>query len=90
VNEASKQLENAVAYLGLHIEQGPVLERVGLLLGVVLGTFGVERHAVRFTGQRAHSASTPMDARREALSRRRARRSRSGMTPLDVTMCAAP
>jgi hydantoinase/carbamoylase family amidase len=67
VNEANKQLRNAVAYLELHIEQGPVLERMDLPLGVVLGTFGVERHAVRFTGQQAHSGSTPMDVRRDAF-----------------------
>jgi len=67
VNEAGRQLENAVAYLELHIEQGPVLERMDLPLGVVLGTFGVERHAVRFTGQHAHSGSTPMDVRRDAF-----------------------
>jgi N-carbamoyl-L-amino-acid hydrolase len=67
MNESHKQLENAVAYLELHIEQGPVLERMDLPLGVVLGTFGVERHAVRFTGQHAHSGSTPMDVRRDAF-----------------------
>ena len=67
VNEAGRQLENAVAYLELHIEQGPVLERMDLPLGAVLGTFGVERHAVRFTGQQAHSGSTPMDVRRDAF-----------------------
>ena len=67
VNEANEQLRNAVAYLELHIEQGPVLERMNLPLGVVLGTFGVERHAVRFTGQHAHSGSTPMDVRRDAF-----------------------
>jgi allantoate deiminase len=67
-NEAGRQLENAAAYLELHIEQGPVLERMDLPLGVVLGTFGVERHAVRFTGQHAHSGSTPMDVRRDAFA----------------------
>jgi allantoate deiminase len=67
MNESRRQLENAVAYLELHIEQGPVLERMDLPLGVVLGTFGVERHAVRFTGQHAHSGSTPMDVRRDAF-----------------------
>jgi N-carbamoyl-L-amino-acid hydrolase len=66
-NEAGSELENAVAYLELHIEQGPVLERLDLPLGVVLGTFGVERHAVRFTGQHAHSGSTPMDVRKDAF-----------------------
>ena len=67
MKESHKQLENAVAYLELHIEQGPVLERMDLPLGAVLGTFGVERHVIRFTGQHAHSGSTPMDARRDAF-----------------------
>ena len=66
--EARKQLEGAAAYLELHIEQGPVLEAMGLALGVVLGTFGVERHQVTFTGQAAHAGSTPMDRRRDALA----------------------
>jgi N-carbamoyl-L-amino-acid hydrolase len=66
--EARKQLENAAAYLELHIEQGPVLESMDLPLGVVLGTFGVERHQVTFRGQAAHAGSTPMDARRDALA----------------------
>lgn len=65
--ESHKQLKNAGAYLELHIEQGPVLEGLGLPLGVVLGTFGVERHAIRFVGQAAHSGSTPMDRRRDAF-----------------------
>jgi beta-ureidopropionase / N-carbamoyl-L-amino-acid hydrolase len=66
--EASPQLESAAAYLELHIEQGPVLESLGLPLGVVLGTFGVERHQVTFRGQAAHAGSTPMDKRRDALA----------------------
>jgi beta-ureidopropionase / N-carbamoyl-L-amino-acid hydrolase len=65
--ESHKQLANAKAYLELHIEQGPVLESMDLPLGVVLGTFGVERHAIRFVGQAAHSGSTPMDKRRDAF-----------------------
>src|SRR6266516_5673697 len=51
--DACSQLENAAAYLELHIEQGPVLESMDLPLGVVLGTFGVERHQVTFRGQAA-------------------------------------
>ncbi len=66
--EARRQLESAVAYLELHIEQGPVLESLDLPLGVVLGTFGVERHLVMWRGQAAHSGSTPMDQRRDALA----------------------
>jgi N-carbamoyl-L-amino-acid hydrolase len=66
--ESRRQLENAAGYLELHIEQGPVLESMGLPLGVVLGTFGVERHQVTFRGQAAHAGSTPMDKRRDALA----------------------
>ena len=66
--EARSELENAAAYLELHIEQGPVLESLALPLGVVLGTFGVERHLVTFRGQAAHAGSTPMDKRRDALA----------------------
>jgi N-carbamoyl-L-amino-acid hydrolase len=65
--KARRQLKNAAAYLELHIEQGPVLESAKKPMGVVLGTFGVERHAIRFTGQAAHSGSTPMAHRRDAL-----------------------
>src|SRR6202795_4162785 len=65
---AEKERQNAAAYLELHIEQGPVLESLNLPLGVVLGTFGVERHQVTFRGQAAHAGSTPMDKRRDALA----------------------
>ncbi len=65
---ARSQLKNAVAYLELHIEQGPVLESMDLPLGVVVGTFGVERNLVTWKGQAAHAGSTPMDKRRDALA----------------------
>jgi allantoate deiminase len=58
---------DAKAYLELHIEQGPVLEAMNKPTGVVLGTFGVERHVLRFTGQAAHSGSTPIPMRRDAF-----------------------
>jgi beta-ureidopropionase / N-carbamoyl-L-amino-acid hydrolase len=67
VKESSKELKNAAAYLELHIEQGPVLLDLGLPLGAVLGTFGVERHAITFHGQAAHSGSTPMNRRKDAF-----------------------
>src|SRR3954452_8658041 len=66
--EARAQLQNAAAYLELHIEQGPVLESMDLPLGVVLGTFGVERSRITWRGQAAHAGSTPMDKRRDALA----------------------
>jgi len=68
VLDARCEIATAKAYLELHIEQGPVLESMGLPMGVVLGTFGVERHAITFTGQAAHSGSTPMAHRRDALA----------------------
>jgi N-carbamoyl-L-amino-acid hydrolase len=66
--DARNELTGAAAYLELHIEQGPVLESMDLPLGVVLGTFGVERHQITFRGQAAHAGSTPMDKRRDALA----------------------
>src|SRR5882757_5716445 len=66
--DAEKEQKNAAAYIELHIEQGPVLERMHLPLAVVLGTKGVERHIITFHGQEAHSGSTPMNARRDALA----------------------
>jgi N-carbamoyl-L-amino-acid hydrolase len=67
VKDCGRELENAAAYLELHIEQGPVLLDLDLPLGVVLGTFGVERHAITFHGQAAHSGSTPMNRRKDAF-----------------------
>jgi hydantoinase/carbamoylase family amidase len=66
--DAGSELDSAAAYLELHIEQGPVLESLDLPLGVVLGTFGVERHRVTWRGQAAHAGSTPMAERRDALA----------------------
>ena len=67
VKESGLELKKAAAYLELHIEQGPVLLDLGLPLGAVLGTFGVERHAITFFGQAAHSGSTPMNRRKDAF-----------------------
>ena len=67
VKDSGKELKNAAAYIELHIEQGPVLLDLDLPLGAVLGTFGVERHAITFHGQSAHSGSTPMNRRKDAF-----------------------
>ena len=68
IGKADRERANIAAYLELHIEQGPVLERLGLPLAAVLGTKGVERHSIAFHGQEAHSGSTPMADRRDALA----------------------
>jgi allantoate deiminase len=67
--QAHRELKtiDARAYLELHIEQGPVLESTQKSTGVVQGTFGVERNMLRFTGQAAHSGSTPIPMRRDAF-----------------------
>ena len=67
VKDSGRELRTAAAYLELHIEQGPVLLDLDLPLGVVLGTYGVERHAITFRGQAAHSGSTPMNRRKDAF-----------------------
>jgi beta-ureidopropionase / N-carbamoyl-L-amino-acid hydrolase len=68
IGEAAGEQKNLAAYLELHIEQGPILEGLGKPLAAVLGTKGVERWALTFHGQAAHSGSTPMEVRRDALA----------------------
>ncbi|HET6450254.1 MAG TPA: hydantoinase/carbamoylase family amidase [Spirochaetia bacterium] len=65
--KATAERAGCLAYLELHIEQGPVLEAKGYPLGVVLGTVGVERNFITFHGQAAHSGSTPMAVRKDAF-----------------------
>ncbi len=55
------------AFLELHIEQGPVLERGGEPLGVVTAIAGQARGAVVFEGRADHAGTTPMDVREDAL-----------------------
>src|SRR5919202_1254531 len=55
------------AYLELHIEQGPVLERLGEPLGIVTAIAGQAKIPVTFRGRADHAGTTPMDAREDAL-----------------------
>ena len=61
------QALDARAYLELHIEQGPVLEEMKKPCAVVLGTMGVERYQLKFTGQAAHSGAAPIHLRKDAF-----------------------
>jgi N-carbamoyl-L-amino-acid hydrolase len=65
---ATDRLQGALAYLELHIEQGPVLLDTGRLASAVSGTVGDERYLVTFEGQAAHAGSTPMRLRRDSLA----------------------
>jgi N-carbamoyl-L-amino-acid hydrolase len=67
VAAAESRLEHVKAYLELHIEQGPVLEREGRGISAVTGTVGIERERLVFEGQAAHSGTLPMPMRRDSL-----------------------
>ena len=60
-------LKNARAYVELHIEQGPVLERLGKPLAAVSGTYGADRYQATFSGRLDHIAASPMIGRKDAL-----------------------
>ena len=62
------RIAGALGYLEFHIEQGPVLESLELPLGVVTAIVGQTRAAVTFTGSANHAGTTPMAARRDALT----------------------
>jgi allantoate deiminase len=65
---AARLSPEAVAYLEFHIEQGPVLESLGLPLGIVDGIAGQSRLMFTFTGHANHAGTTPMHLRHDALA----------------------
>lgn len=64
----ARAVDRVGAYLELHIEQGPVLEREGIDVGVVTGIAGLLGFRVRLIGEANHAGTTPMAARRDALA----------------------
>jgi allantoate deiminase len=64
----AERAADAIGYLEIHIEQGPVLESLNLPLGVVDTIVGQSRVDVVFTGMAGHAGTTPMKARRDALA----------------------
>jgi len=73
------------AYLELHIEQGPVLERQGTALGVVTAIAGIERLLATFDGRADHAGTTPMTERRDALAA-----AAQAVLTIERTACGAP
>lgn len=65
--EASYRATPMAAHFELHIEQGPMLEREGLRIGVVAGAQGYSWYEVEVTGRDSHAGTTPLAARRDAL-----------------------
>jgi len=59
--------ERPLAYVEVHIEQGPVLESRGVPVGVVSAIAGQSRYDLTFTGEAGHAGTVPMDRRRDAL-----------------------
>ena len=68
IDEARREPGSLAAYLELHIEQGPVLERDDVAVGIVTGIVAIKRVSVILTGHASHAGTTPMDARRDALA----------------------
>lgn len=65
--EARRPPETIDAYLELHIEQGPVLDRAGEPVGLVDHIAGLVKWLVRFRGEANHAGTTPMELRRDAF-----------------------
>ncbi len=67
LKEAKLNLDRVKAYLEYHIEQGPVLEAYGCSIGVVTAIAAPIRYKIGLKGRWAHSGTTPMDMRKDAL-----------------------
>jgi N-carbamoyl-L-amino-acid hydrolase len=67
IAEARLDPRRVAAYLELHIEQGAVLDRRGIQIGVVEGIVGIDRFLATLEGFANHAGTTPMDERKDAL-----------------------
>ncbi|MDG9970960.1 Zn-dependent hydrolase [Achromobacter mucicolens] len=67
LNAPLRRAGETAAFVELHIEQGPVLERRNLPIGVVTNIVGIRRVQIVVEGQPDHAGTTPMDIRRDAL-----------------------
>jgi allantoate deiminase len=68
VGAAARRREQLLAYVELHIEQGPVLERAGLPVGCVTSINGATRLQLRMQGMAGHAGTVPMAVRQDALA----------------------
>lgn len=67
IDTAVRGDDELAAFIELHIEQGPFLDRKGLDIGVVEGIVGISEWDIQVSGTANHAGTTPMDARRDAL-----------------------
>jgi allantoate deiminase len=68
IRKAARRRAELLAYLEVHIEQGPVLEAEGLPVGVVTAISGASRFLIALEGQAGHAGTVPMTLRRDALA----------------------
>jgi allantoate deiminase len=68
IGAAARVRAELLAYIELHIEQGPVLEAQNLSVGVVTAIAGATRFAASLTGMAGHAGTVPMRLRRDALA----------------------
>ncbi len=68
IRRAARRREDVLAYLELHIEQGPVLEKEDLPVGVVTAISGANRFRVELDGMAGHAGTVPMGLRQDALA----------------------
>jgi hydantoinase/carbamoylase family amidase len=68
IGDAAHKAEEVLAYVELHIEQGPVLLNEELPVGVVTSIAGATRFAVTVTGLAGHAGTVPMGGRRDAAA----------------------
>jgi beta-ureidopropionase / N-carbamoyl-L-amino-acid hydrolase len=65
--EQENRLKEATAFLELHIEQGPILEKEALSIGIVECVVGMACYDIEITGESDHAGTTPMNMRKDAL-----------------------
>ena len=67
IGEARRRPDDVKAYVELHIEQGPILESIGVPIGVVQGIVAGSRTWITFRGRADHAGTTPMEMRQDAF-----------------------
>ncbi|MEK5272078.1 Zn-dependent hydrolase [Aeribacillus sp. FSL K6-8394] len=65
--DVENRLKEALAFIELHVEQGPVLETENKTIGVVEGVLGMVCYEVTVTGESDHAGTTPMSMRKDPL-----------------------
>ena len=68
IQQAAREPDDVIAYIELHIEQGPVLEDKGLAAGIVTAIAGATRLVISVEGVAGHAGTVPMNLRQDALA----------------------